>query len=267
MRPHPPAATLLSALTLTVLAGGCSAPTTEATDPVVTPTKTATPSSTAATPAPSATAARPSTATPTKPAPSTPAPVKRTEADLQKGLLSLKDMPAGFAAEPDDDGGDEKTTTKRNECKALVKLLNANTLPGSKADARTAFSGGPDGPFLQESIDAMGDAAAARAFVTSYRAAVKKCRTVSLTITGAGTSTLAVREISFADIGDTSFAASFRATSGPLEGFELIQAASQTADLVVSMTAIDLDPLDAEAATQDAVDKAQTKLGTSGDRA
>jgi hypothetical protein len=266
MRPHPSAATLVSALTLTVLASGCSAPTTEAADPVVTPTMTAT-SSSAATPAPSATAARPSTAAPTKPAPSTPAPVKRTEADLRKALLGLKDMPAGFAVEADDDGGDEKATTRRNECKALAKLLNADTLPGSRADAGTAFSGGPDGPFLQESIDAMGDAAAARTFVTGYRTAVKKCRTLSLTIGGAGTSTLAVREISFADIGDTSFAASFRATSGPLEGFELIQAASQTADLVVSMSAIDLDPLDAEAATQDAVDKAQTKLGTSGDRA
>jgi hypothetical protein len=174
---------------------------------------------------------------------------------LQKALLTLKDVPAGFQVEPDDNSGDEKATTKRGECKALVKLLNAGTLPASKADAHTGFSGGPDGPFLEEPIDAMGDAAGARAFVTGYRSAVKKCRTVSLTISGAGTSTLAVSEISFADIGDTSFAARFRATSGPLEGFELIQAASQTADLVVRMTAIDLDPADAEAATQDAVDQ------------
>ena len=268
MRPHSTAATLVSALTLTVLATGCSAPGTEAADPVVTPSSTTTPSATPsapATPAPSATTPRPSTAAPTKPAPSTPAPAKRTEADLRKALLSLEDVPPGFEVQPDDDSGGQKATTPRSECKALVKMLNANTLPGSKTGVRTAFSGGPDGPFLQESIDAMGDATVARTFVAGYRTAVKKCRTVSLTISGAGTSTLAVREISFADIGDTSFAARFRATSGPLEGFELIQVASQSADLVVSMTAIDLDPTDAEVATQEAVAKAQTKLGATGD--
>jgi len=79
-----------------------------------------------------------------------------------------------------------------------------------------------------------------------------------------GTSTLQVREISFASAGDSSFAARFSATKGALEGFELIQAGAQSGDVLVGMTFVGLDPAEAEQATQDAVAKVEDKLGTSG---
>ncbi len=175
-------------------------------------------------------------------------------------------MPAGFevesAAGGENDGG--KASSSRTECSALVRLLNATKVPGSRADAQVSFSGGQDGPFVDESLDALGTAQAARSFVADSRAAVKNCRSLSLTIDGVGTSTLQVREISFASAGDSRFAARFSATKRALEGFELIQAGAQSGDVLVGMTFVGLDPAEVEQATQDAVAKVEDKLGTSG---
>lgn len=100
--------------------------------------------------------------------------------------------------------------------------------------------------------------------MSDYRKAVKDCRTVTVSIPGVGKSALNVREISFAKMGDSSFAARFRAEEGPLAGFELIQVGVQSRDIVVGMGFVATDPADAEAATDDAVAKVQDTLGKGG---
>lgn len=161
------------------------------------------------------------------------------------------------------DGGGTASST-RPACRALVRLLNESKVAGSQSDVQVSFSGGQDGPFVDESLDAFASPKNAAGYLADYRSAVKGCRTVSLSIDGVGTSALTVREISFAKVGDASFAARFSASSGALEGFELIQAGAQSQDVLIGMTFVGFDPLDAEQATQDAVQKVQDKLGTSG---
>lgn len=219
--------------------------------------------STTASSTPSSPSSQPTT-TPTPLVSPPPTAVKRTSAQLSKALLALKDLPAGF--EVDKGGGDDGTTisSSKKTCAPLVRLMNSTKVAGSKAQANRSFSGGQDGPFVDETLDAMGTGSAARAFVENYRAAVNDCRSVRVSVPGVGSSDVAVRKISFAKIGDDTFAARFRAKGGPLEGLEIIQAGVQSGDVVVGVTAIGLDGPDAEAATQDAATKASQKLGTSG---
>ena len=204
-----------------------------------------------ATPSPSSTAApEPSLAT-----------ARRTRSELRRALLGLKDVPAGFEALPEaDDDDDGRAFSTRSECAPLVRMLNARTTPGSTADASISFSGGQEGPWLKESLDALGSEDPARAAVRAFRTAVRECRTVSLKVTGAGTSTLKVRELSFGRIGDASFAARFSVGKGPLEGFELIHAAAQSKDVLVGTTSVGLQPGDAEQTAQDAVQKVDHQL-------
>lgn len=201
--------------------------------------------------------------TPSPTSPSSPA-LKRTRAELTKALLSLKDLPAGF--EVDKGGGDDGTrmSSRTKACSPLVRLMNDASLPGSREQADVSFSGGQDGPYIDETLDAMGSNRAARAFVETYRTSVRACRSIRVTVPGIGSSDVDVREISFARIGDDTFAARFRARSGALEGLELIQAGVQSGDVVVGVTTVGFDGSDAEAATDDAVSKAGRKLGTSG---
>lgn len=207
---HAPAVAM--GLVLTVLVAGCNA---GSADGPVTSSAPASPSA-ASTPVPS-----PRTATPSRsPSPSPSAPTQKTTAGLRTALLGLKDVPAGFEVESESNGDfGGKASSSRSECAALVRLLNARKVPGSRADAQISFSGGQEGPFVDESLDAMGTAQKARAFVTDFRTSVKKCRTVSLTISGVGRSPIQIREISFADVGDTSFAARFSATRAHSRGW------------------------------------------------
>lgn len=216
-----------------------------------------------------------SAASPASPSPSSPSappdsasvsPSRKppTEAQLRKALLSLKDVPPGFEKLPDDDEGGGRLSSKDADCTPLIKLLNAETLPGSRGTAGVAFSGGADGSYVREDLDAMGSATAAGTVVGDYRKAVKACDRVRLSLPGIGSSSVDVASISFADVGDESFAARFTADGGALEGFELIQVASHTGSVVVAITAIGLLPEDAEAATQDAVEKVEDRLDKGG---
>lgn len=165
---------------------------------------------------------------------------------------------------PDDDEGGGRLSSKDANCTPLTKLLNAETLPGSQGTVGVAFSGGADGSYVQEDLDAMASATAAETVVDDYRKAVKACDRVRLSLPGIGTSSVDVASISFADVGDKSFAARFTADGGALEGFELIQVASHTGSVVVAIAAIGLFPEDAEAAAQDAVEKVEDRLGKEG---
>lgn len=208
-------------------------------------------------------ASSPAASSPSSASPAAPAK-KRTAAQLRKALLSLKDVPPGLEKLPagEDDGG--QVSSARAACAPLVNILNADRLPGSTASTGAAFAGGPDGPFIEETLDAMGTSAKAAAFIDRYRQGVRDCRSIKLSLPGVGTSTLAAREISFAKIGDRSFAGRFTASSGDLEGFELIQVGVQSGDVVVGVTAVGLDPADAEAAAEDAVAKVEDTLGDPG---
>jgi len=212
--------------------------------------------STSSTPPPSTTPA------PTTPAstPSAPAAKARTAAELTKALLAMADLPPGFQVDPNEEDDGTKLTSKDPKCASVVRLFNAKTAPGSKAEAIRVFSGGQEGPFIQESLDAMGTPAAAAALLATTRKAIGSCRKASITIPGAGTSPVSVTEVAAPKAGTSPVAARFAATSGPLEGFEVTFVFAGLGDVVLSM-AFD-SSADIEEPTLDAAAKATKVLGT-----
>jgi hypothetical protein len=242
------AMTLSMSLFLTACSGskdtGSSAPTTSA------------PSSSSA---PATTSAAPSTPTAT---PISTAPVKRTAAELTKALLALPDLPSGFAVEPDDPNGDSGTfSSKDAKCRTLVKYLNANEAPGSKATAYRSFSGGQEGPYIDFGLDAMGSAKAVTALQQSYRTAVNACKKVTLRISGQGTSPMEVREVSAPQFGEHPFAFRLTGTAGPLQGLEFTMATTGLNDVILSVAVLAGQPGELDGATDTAVTKARKVLG------
>jgi len=183
---------------------------------------------------------------------------------LAKGLLALADLPAGFSIEKDDDSGDDDVTlaSKDAKCAKLVAFSSADVPPGSKASAGQSYSGGAEGPFIDESLDAMGSGAAVRALQKSFRQAIASCRTMTLTIPGEGRSPINVREVSAPKSGTDPAAVRFTATSGPLEGLEVTMITTGVGDVVLALTVINGLPEDIEGATSLAVRKAQKVFGT-----
>ncbi|RZU16295.1 hypothetical protein EV645_3847 [Kribbella rubisoli] len=223
------------------------------------PTPSSAPSST-----PSPTMTTSAVTTPTAVPPSTPtAQTARTAATLTKALLALADLPAGFSLEKDDnsDGPDVAVSSKDSRCARLVAYTNADNPPGSKASASQSYSGGAQGPFIDESIDAMASPAAVRALQKSFKQAVAACRTMTLKVPGEGSSPISVRPVSAPQAGTDPVAVRFTATSGPLEGFEVTMVTTGVDDVVLAVTVINGLPEDLDGATSTAVEKAQDVLG------
>jgi hypothetical protein len=213
-------------------------------------------SSSSSTPPPSST---PTTTTPSA-TPSAPAaPKVRTKAELTKALLALADLPPGFAIDPDDEDDGSKLTSTDPNCKTALTIFNAPTALGSKASATRLFSGGQQGPFVQETLDSMGSTKAVADLIAATKKAVQSCKKAKLTIPGVGSSNVSIAELSPPKAGATPIAVRFSATGGPLEGFELVYAITGVGDVVLAMTLDDAGNLEA---TTDAVAKATKVLGT-----
>jgi len=245
---HLGSAVLAAGLTLTLVACGPDSKPESASTPSATPT-----------PTPTATSTTP-TVVPTTPA--APAPAARTKATLTKALLALEDLPAGFAVEPTPEGDDGAELSSTNsKCKKLVQLFNADASPGAKITVDRGFSGGQNGPFVAERLEAMPSARATTALLTTIKAAVKSCTKAKLTIEGAGTSTVSVTEVAAPKAGTSPFAVRFVADGGPLEGLEVSFVFAGLDDVLLSMNFDDSS--DIEEPTLAAAEKATTLLGTS----
>src|SRR5215212_8832837 len=94
-------------------------------------------------------------ASPAPATPSAPAPRRLTEAQLTSALLTLDDVPSGFAR--DNEKSDEDTDLASSadaSCAGLVRLMNESEAPGAVASALVGFDGGQDGPYLGEQLEA-----------------------------------------------------------------------------------------------------------------
>lgn len=220
------------------------------------PTPTTT--STSSTPPPSTT---PAPSTPPAETPSAPPAAKpRTAAELTKALLVLADLPSGFSVDASPEEDDTKLSSTDARCKDLVLLFNAKTPPGAKTVATRSFTGGQQGPYFDEELDAMGSPAAATALLNRTKAAIKSCKSAKVTIPGAGSSTVAVSEISMPKAGTNPVGGRFTANGGPLDGAEILFAFTGIGDVVLAMSFDAADVLDG--ALGDAVTKATKVLGT-----
>jgi hypothetical protein len=203
----------------------------------------------------------PATSSTPSAAPTTPAaPAPRTKASLTKALLALNDLQPGFAIDPDAEGDDgTKLTSTNAKCAKLVKLFNADTSPGAKVVVTRGFSGGQDGPFVQETLEAMVSAKATTSHLATIKAAVKSCTKAKLTISGAGTSTVAITEVAAPKAGAAPVAVRFAADGGALDGLQVTFAFAGLDDVLLSMN---FDFSDIGVSALAASKKASTVLGT-----
>jgi len=215
----------------------------------------------AATPSPSSTTTS-STSPTTQPTAAAPKPVTRTVLSLKSALIELGDLPSGFEIVPAGGGDDDGSASSKDpRCAPLVSLTNVDKPPGSKASAKVSFSGGQDGPFVDESIDALGSADAVEALQASLKSAVAACRQLVITIPGQGSSTMQVAEVSAPKFGEHPFAVRMTGTGGPLNGLEITQVTAGVKDVVVSATLVAAAPEDVDGVTEAALGKAAKILG------
>lgn len=248
MKHLPVFAALLAAATFTACSGGSS--TSGSTPSATTPATTAASST-----------APPSSAPPSSPPSSQPAARARTAAELKKALLELRDLPSGFAVDTSAGDDDGSASSKDPRCATFIRIMDTDTAPGSKANAARSFTGGQQGPFIDESLDYLGSAKAVAALQASFRSAVRSCRSVTVRFPGEGSSKVSVTEVSAPQIGTGPFAVRLTATGGALDGLEIIMVTTGVDDVVVAMTFVAGTPDDVDGATEAAVGKAKKVLG------
>jgi hypothetical protein len=194
-------------------------------------------------------------------APATPvgsgavAPVTSTE--LRNGLLPSGDAAAGLvpsSGHADEDG--PRVVFEGVGCEELTRLLNAQKLPGSRAEAAAALSIGPEGVAAAEQLYAMDSPTVAQQVVQRYRRSVPGCLKITASVAGAGVSTLSVRPISLAEVGDGSFATVVSPTGDDgLADQDILQVVAHSEALVIAVTFMGASRADAETVTRAAVDK------------
>ena len=256
------APSLLAAALLVGACSGAGAAAPQTTGPTSdSPTTSATGSATSAS-GTSTTTSGTSPATVSGTSTTTAAAAPRTTALLQKALIELTDLPPGFAKEPAQTGANVKPfSSKDPACTAFVAMANAANTPGSTASAHVSFSAGQGGPFVDESIDALGSVREVAALQAKVTAAVASCSSVKMTLAGQGSSTMSVRAVSPPASGVDPVAIRITASGGPLDGIEMTIVQVGISDTVLALTLDGAGGQDLQGATSLAVDKATTVLG------
>lgn len=205
------------------------------------------------------TSAEPAVSAPS-PSPSIP---ERTEDALRQALLSVDDLPDGYELQPEaDEGG--ATPVARSEdpkCEAFVRLINAETLPGSKANALAAFAGGDEGPFVEQWIEAMGDATAVSDIQTQLKSSVDDCGEVTVSLPGSGAAEMELTSVEAPAVGSNPVAYRMRAVDGALGGFEITFVHTGVGDTLLTMDFVAIDPSEIEGLMTAAHTKATKSLG------
>lgn len=202
-------------------------------------------------------------AAPLTPSPTTP---ERNEAVLEQALLSVADLPEGYELQPEAVQGGATPVARSEDprCAAFVRLINAENLPGSQASALAAFAGGYDGPFVEEWLEAMGDADAVADVQTQLRSSVDDCDEVRVSLPGAGAANMELVPVEAPAVGTDPVAYRMAATDGALGGFEITFVHTGVADTLLTMNFVAIDHSEIEELLAAAHAKATKSLRVTG---
>ncbi|HEY3005277.1 MAG TPA: hypothetical protein VGJ44_23225 [Kribbellaceae bacterium] len=173
----------------------------------------------------------------------------------------MKDLPSGWSVDTSNEQDDSKLTSTDPKCAAFLRYSNTDTAPGSKAMASRSFSGGQNGPYIDESFDWMGSVPASSALIKSFAASARSCHKAVVKVPGQPSSAIAIAEVSAPKFGTSPFAVRMTGTGGPFQGVEIVVVVTGIEDVVLSMTFVGATPEDVDGATDDAATKAQRVLG------
>ena len=137
-----------------------------------------------------------------------------SKVELKSVLLSIDDMPTGFAVDPDpsDDEDDDDFTSGDPGCKALVESSEDDK--NKVADKDASFTQGDFGPFVSESVSIVKKGTASDGFADA-RDGLGKCKSY---VAGKGddAAKFKVGAMSFPNLGDETLAYQL---SGEASGF------------------------------------------------
>jgi hypothetical protein len=192
-----------------------------------------------------------------------PTSAQRTEATLKQALLALEDLPDGYEVQPgaEEGGATPVARSQDPKCESFVRLINADALPGSKASALVAFAGGPDGPFAEEWIEAMADAAAVADIETQLAASVEECGEVTVSLPGSGAADMELSAVDAPAVGDNPVAYRMTAMDGSFGGLEITFVHTGVDDTLLTMNFVSIDPAEIEGLVTAAHAKAAKVLG------
>lgn len=241
MRVRPLSLVPAACCSLTLVLAACSpAATSSAPQPIPSPSLTST--------------APPSTATPS-------APVKKTQTSgqLKRALLTPGDVSRRTeVSSPSDDRATYAGATL--ECDALAAQLNVERPIGSVVQAGKSFSGGEQGPFVDQELHAMRTASEASAQVEGLARAADGCSVLTVSHGYGADSTVDVSAEVLTGVQGRNVSLQFHAIDGELEGFDYQQVQVQRANVVVSLTFVATSTDEVQSLTKEAVTKVQRKL-------
>jgi hypothetical protein len=189
----------------------------------------------------------------------------RSEATLKKALLGVEDLPSGYAVQPEAEGGGATPVARSEDpkCQAFVRLINAETLPGSKASALVAFAGGNEGPFVEQWLEAMGAASKVTAVQKQLETSVEECGEVTVSLPGAGAAEMELTSVEPPAIGSNPIAYRMSAKDGALGGFEITFVHTGVGDTLLTMDFVAIEPAAIKGLLSSAHAKATKTLKTS----
>lgn len=198
-------------------------------------------------------------------APSTYSPVtrQRSEAALKQALITVEDLREGYEVQPEAEEGSATPVARSDDpkCAAFVRLINAERLPGSTASALVAFAGGPEGPFAEEWLEAMGHTAAVRDIQAQLRSSVDDCGEVAVSLPGSGAAVMELKTVEAPAVGSNPIAYRMRAKGGALGGFEITFVHTGVGDTLLTMNFVAIDSDEMAGLVAAAHTKAATALG------
>lgn len=173
-------------------------------------------------------------------------------------------MPTGYAV---DNGATAQAarpvaSSTLPACSALVSLVNADKAATATATALVSLDGGADNTSVDESLEAFATPEAARAELTQESSAVQSCPKLTIRVPEVGKVAFAVAQVSFPQVGDSTFATRFTAASGDLAGLELLTVASTKGEVLVRGQFFGALPEESEDIMRTAVAKVTKSLGS-----
>lgn len=189
----------------------------------------------------------------------------RSEATLKQALLAAEDLPAGYTIETkaEDDGATPVARSDDPSCQTFVRLINAESLPGSKASALAAFAGGQQGPFVEEWLEAMDGPASVEKVQSQLEGSVEDCAEVTVSLPGSGAADMKLTAADPPAVGSNPLSYRMTAKGGALDGFEITFVHTRVGDTLLTMNFVSIDPAAIDDLLGAAHEKATTVLKVS----
>lgn len=144
-----------------------------------------------------------------------------TDAQIEKALLAVDDLPSGWSVsaddedEDEDDDSDSETSADNPECQKLMDAMDGDDESEAFGEGEVSFQQSEWGPFLSQSVSSKEGDEIEKA-MTAFREAFETCESFTETDADGTKTEFKISDMSFPDLGDDTVALKMSAEA---EGF------------------------------------------------